>query len=92
MNYISYMEKHRQSQYVRIVYPAIYGKKYEEPVQTDIFDTEDELSSEQSDIDIANKSALERSRFQKGNTQGVRFAPKDKIEGQEEIENQEENI
>ena len=91
MNYISYMEKHNQSQYSRIIYPAIYDKEYEEPVQTDLFDTKDELDSEQSDIDIANKSALERSKFQKGNVQGVRFAPKDKIEGQEEIENKEEN-
>lgn len=93
INYITYMEKHRQDQYARIIYPAIYGKEYEEPVQTNLFDSEeDELSSEQSDIDIANKSALERSRFQKGNVQGVRFAPKDEIEGQEEINNQEENI
>ena len=35
-NWIIYMSKNRQKQYADIVYPAIYGKAYEEPVQLDI--------------------------------------------------------
>ena len=84
INYIKYMEKHRQSQYARIVYPAVYGKRYEEPVQTNMFD-KDDLDSEQSDIDLANKNAIERSRFQKGNQQGYRFAPKEVPDGQQQM-------
>ena len=52
-----------------------------------MFDTDtDELGTEQQDIDIANKAAIERSRFQKDNKQGIRFAPKQQLQGQEEIE------
>lgn len=87
VNYIKYMEKSQPRLYQRIIYPAVYGKKYEEPTQTSLFDTEeDELGTEQKDIDIANKAAIERSRFQKDNKQGIRYAPKSQIAGQQEIE------
>lgn len=89
-NYINYMEKHRQPQYARVVYPAIYGKKYEEPIQQTMFDDSDELDSETSDIDKANQAAIKRSRFQKGNIRGVRFAPKDILKNQENIDMEEE--
>lgn len=86
VNYIKYMEKSQPRLYQRIIYPAVYGKKYEEPTQTSLFDTEeDELGTEQKDIDIANKAAIERSRFQKDNKQGIRYAPKSQIAGQQEI-------
>lgn len=81
------MEKSQPRLYQKIIYPAIYGKKYEEPAQTSLFDTEEaELGTEQKDIDIANKAAIERSRFQKDNKQGIRYAPKSHITGQQEIE------
>ena len=88
INYVKYMEKHRQSQYARIMFPAIYGRKYEEPIQTDLFD-KDDLDTETDDIDIANKDALNRSRFQKGNQQGYKFAPKEITDGQQEMDLEE---
>ena len=77
-NYVNYMEKHYQKLYADIIYPAIYGKKYEEPVQMDILDG-DNLETDSDTIDKSNQYAVDKSRFQKGNTQGVRFTPtKDK--------------
>ena len=76
-NYVNYMEKHYNKLYVDIIYPAIYGKKYEEPVQLGIFDT-DTLETDAETIDKSNQYAVDKSRFQKGNTRGVRFAPKEK--------------
>lgn len=90
-NYIKYMEKHRESQYARIIYPAIYNRKYERPVQLSI-DDETNLDSEQQDIDKANQDALARSRFQKGNQQGYRFASREVPDGQQtmDLDNEEE--
>lgn len=74
-NYINYMEKHYQKLYADIIYPAIYGKDYEEPVQLDMFD-DNTLETDTDTIDKSNQYAVDKTRFQKGNTQGVRFAPK----------------
>ena len=73
-NYVNYMEKHYNKLYANIIYPAIYKKKYEKPVQLDIFD--DELSTDTDTIKFSNDEARNRNKFQKGNTYGVRFAPK----------------
>lgn len=77
-NYIKYMEKNKQRLYADIIYPAIYGKAYEEPVQIDVFadEEEDELAGEE-DTDTVSKAidfGKKRTQFQKGNLQGVRFA------------------
>ena len=77
-NYIKYMEKNKQGLYADIIYPAIYGKAYEEPVQIDVFadEEEDELAGEE-DTDTVSKAidfGKKRTQFQKGNLQGVRFA------------------
>lgn len=86
-NYVKYMEKYYQKQYVDIIYPAIYGKPYEEPVQTGMFDTGDELSSDEDTLDKSNEFGRTSTQFKKGNKQGLRFASKDsEIEGQEEID------
>lgn len=85
-NYVKYMERNYKSAYSNVIYPAIYKKKYEEPVQTSIFD-KDVLDTDKETIDISNKQAVDRNRFQQGNKQGVRFAPKDiqmSIEDEEE--------
>lgn len=77
-NYIRYMEKHYSKLYADIIYPAVYGKPYEEPVQLSIDDMEDngdDLSTDSDTLDKANEYNKERTRFQKGNTQGIRFAP-----------------
>lgn len=74
LNYIRYMEKHYQKLYADIIYPAIYGKEYEEPVQLDLFDN-DTLETDTSTLDKSNEYARTKNQFKQGNTQGVRFAP-----------------
>ena len=77
LNYIRYMEKHYQKLYADIIYPAIYGKEYEEPVQLDLF-SDDTLETDTDTIDKSNEYARTKNQFKQGNTQGIRFAPKDK--------------
>ena len=84
-NYIEYMQKHYQKLYADVIYPAIFGKKYIEPVQLGIED-ETELVTDKDTISKATQAAREKGRFQKGNVQGVRFAPNEETEDQLEIE------
>lgn len=81
-NYIKYMQKHYERLYADVMYPALYGKKYEKPVQLSIddIDTDDTLAGEEDTdtLDAANKYNQDRTKFQKGNTKGVRFAKEDK--------------
>ena len=89
-NYALYIEKHYPKLYADIIYPAIFGKEYEEPVQLSVEDT-DELSSDEETVDIANKERVQDTRFKKGNVQGVRFSKKDdSIQDQISIEDTEE--
>lgn len=85
-NYIKYFEKNRQKQYADIIYPAIFGKKYEEPVQLS-FDDKDELDSDKSLIDTSNELGAVSGRFKKGNP--YRFKPDSSKEekGQISIDN-----
>lgn len=87
-NYVNYMEKHYQKLYADIIYPAIYDKKYEEPVQLDIFD-DDTLDSATDTIDKSNEYARTKNQFKQGNTQGVRFASNNK--DQSSIDDMESN-
>lgn len=75
-NYVNYMEKHYEKLYADIIYPAIYGKDYEEPVQLNIFD-DDELETDTDALDKSNEYARTKNQFKQGNKEGVRFAPKD---------------
>ena len=75
-NYVNYMEKHYQKLYADIIYPAIYQKEYEEPVQLDLFSDDDTLATDKEIIDTSNKYAVDKTKFQQGNTKGIRFAPK----------------
>lgn len=76
-NYINYMKSHYEKLYTDIIYPAIYDKPYEEPVQLDI-DTlnVDNLYTDTSTIDKSNIEARDRGKFKIGNKIGNRFAPK----------------
>ena len=65
-NYIEYMEKHLPSMYSKVIYPAIYKREYEEPVQQSLFDT-DELETTTDVIDTASKEARKKGQFQAGN-------------------------
>lgn len=75
-NYVNYMQKHYEKLYADIIYPAIYQKEYEEPVQLDIEDS-DELITDTDVIDVSNKWAQTKNQFQKGNEIGkeTRFKP-----------------
>lgn len=79
-NYIKYMEKHYQRLYADIIYPAIFNKEYEEPIQLQLDDTSDELATDDTTLDTSNEFGKNRTKFQKGNTQGVRFAKEDSPE------------
>ena len=74
-NYINYMEKHYQRLYADVIYPALYDKQYEEPVQLDLdLDNKgDELDTDTDTIDISNKYARTKNQFKKGNEQGIRY-------------------
>lgn len=77
-NWIIYMSKNRKKQYADIVYPAIYGHEYEEPVQLSIDDTID--INDQETIDIANKEGRTRGQFKAGNP--YRYQPRNTPKGQ----------
>lgn len=64
-NYINYMKKHYEQMYAEIIYPAIYDKEYEEPVQTDMF-ADGNLADDQDVIDASNKWARTKNQFEKG--------------------------
>ena len=77
-NYINYMEKHYQKLYADIIYPAIYNKEYEEPVQLELQPEDnpenDILTTDKDTIDTSNKWARTKTQFKTGNDYGVRFA------------------
>ena len=70
-NYVNYMESHYKKAYAGIIYPALYGKEYEEPGKVS---DEEKIGTDTGLIDIANKYGADRGKFKKGNTQGVRFS------------------
>lgn len=80
-NYIVYMQQHYPKMYADIIYPAIYGKEYEEPVQLTLNDT-DELETDTDILDRSNISAVNRTRFQPGNQSGVQFASNNRQQNQ----------
>ena len=65
-NYIIYMEKHMHNQYTKIIYPAVYGKAYQDPVQIDMFD-DDELETDETALDKSNVYARTKTQFKPGN-------------------------
>lgn len=89
-NWVIYMSKNRKKQYADIVYPAIYGHPYEEPVQLSIDDEHD--LNDINTINIANKEGRTRGQFKAGNP--YRFQPRNTPQGQmsiEDAETEEEN-
>ena len=85
LNYIRYMEKHYEKLYADIIYPAVYGKDYEEPVQLDIFD-DDSLETDTDTIDKSNEYARTKNQFKQGNKEGIRFASKNNDQQSFDIE------
>ena len=77
-NYYNYMEKHYKKLWADIIYPAVWDKKYEEPVQLDIDTLDvDELDTSSDMVDTSNKYARDKNKFKVGNTIGNRFKPKE---------------
>lgn len=73
-NYVNYMEKHYERLYQKVIYPAIWRKEYEEPVQLTLFDDEeDELATDTDTIDKSNVHAKTKNQFKQGNE--YRFRP-----------------
>ena len=67
-NYIKYMEQNRKDDYARYIYPAIYGKEYEEPVQLSMDDSKTgELDTTSDTLDTANEYGRTSGRFKRGN-------------------------
>jgi hypothetical protein len=87
-NYVKYMEKYYQQQYADIIYPAIYGKPYEEPVQTSMFDS-DELVSDEDTLDVSNELGRTSGQFKKGNEYRFTKGPEKPLSGQQEFGNEE---
>lgn len=81
-NYYNYMEKHYKKLWADVIYPAVWNKKYEEPIQLDIdsIDDIDQLDTATDMVDKSNIYARDKNKFKKGNTMGVRFAPKNSDE------------
>lgn len=65
-NYIEYMDKHLHSMYAKVIYPAIWKKPYEEPIQTSVFD-DDDLLTDTDTIARANTAARQKGQWQAGN-------------------------
>lgn len=84
-NYVEYMKKNRQQLYANIIYPSIYGKKYEEPVQLSI-DNDSTLATNSDIIDKSNIEARKKGQFEIGNQ--YRFKPKDPLKSQIDIEDE----
>lgn len=76
-NYILYMNRTQQKLYADIIYPAIYGEKYQGPVQIGMLDKQEldnTLDTDSTaDIDQANKEGRQRGIFKPGNK--YRFKP-----------------
>ena len=86
-NWIIYMSKYRKKQYADIVYPAIYGHEYEEPVQLSMDDNQD--LNDRETIDKANAEGRTRGQFKVGNP--YRYQPRNApIKGQMSMEDETE--
>jgi len=77
-NYVKFMEKNQKRLYADIIYPAIYGKKYEEPVQMDLFNN-DELETDEQTLDKSNEYARTKNQFKPGNE--YRYQKQEKEDG-----------
>ena len=70
-NYIKYMKQHYAKKYADIIFPAIFDREYEEPVQLDMSDdieglADDEMPSDEETIDTSNKWARTKSQIKPG--------------------------
>ena len=64
-NYINYAKDYLQKAYADIIYPKLYGKKYEKDIQLSLIDTGD-LDTGKDTIDDSNRIGRTRGQFKKG--------------------------
>lgn len=62
-NYIYYMKDHFERKYADFIFPKLFGISYDKAVQLNLFDTDDNLSSDQDEIKLSNRYGRERTRF-----------------------------
>ncbi len=76
-NYIKYMEKNYKKAYADVIFPAIYGKEFEEPVQLSFDDKNRKYAKTSKDVlNKANKQYGDRNQkgqFTKGNQSGYKY-------------------
>lgn len=83
INYINRLRERQERLYQTIVFPKLYGKKYSDEVQQQLFNPDtgnkarDYLPSSRKELDQANIAARKRTQFKPGNKQGIRFAKND---------------
>lgn len=65
VNYVNYIQTHMERLYADVIYPAIYGEEYTEPVQLSL--DGDELETSTDAIDRANQAARTKGQFKQGN-------------------------
>ena len=63
-NYANYMKKHNEQVYAEIIYPAIFGKEYEDEYQTSMFT---DIDTDSDTLDKSNIEARKRGQWQAGN-------------------------
>ena len=66
-NYINYMKEHYKKLYTDIIYPSIYQRRYEEPIDNDDMIDTDELDTSTDIIDKSNIYARDKGKFKVGN-------------------------
>lgn len=67
-NYIHYMDEHQEYKrlYADVIYPALYKKKYEQPVQLALTDTGDNtLDDDSEEVKLSNRYGRTRGRFRR---------------------------
>lgn len=63
-NYIHYIEDYMPKAFADIIFPALYGVKYDRAIQLSLFEPED-LDSSESIIDIINEYGRTRGQYRK---------------------------
>lgn len=82
-NYIHYMEQNQERLYQSIIFPALYGEKYSDEIQQQLFNPEtgnaarNYLNTGKDTIAKANAAGRTRGQFKKDNNKGIRFAKTD---------------
>lgn len=91
-NYINYMKDNQERLYQSIIFPSIYGVKYSDEIQDQLFNPDtgnkarNYLSRSRSILDKANKFGKDKNKFKQGNKQGMRFTKDDNSEDQVKLD------